>query len=68
MEIIKRGTVERGILGSWWLVDDNFTSTTRLSGEWVEQYRGRKLVIALDEEGEPFFEIAAKILNGVEEK
>mgnify|MGYP001571943847 CR=1 FL=1 len=64
MGIIKQGKVERGIVGTWWLVDGNGNSITRLSGEWVEQYAGRALgIVPLDEEEKPVFEMMAEILD-----
>lgn len=69
MQIITKGMVVPGILGTWWLVDDKGNSTTRLSGDWVEQYVGQELaIVVLNEQTKPWFKFMAEILNGKEEK
>ncbi len=76
MDIIKRGTVERGIGGTWWLYE-NVTSIARLSGDWAEVYEGRELaIVGIDKPIDILFDIIAEmqskkekaeILNGKEE-
>jgi len=68
VEIIKIGTVD-GLRFQLRLFDDEGNVLARLYGDWVLPYKGKRLgIVALDEEGEPFFEIAAKILNPKEEE
>ena len=69
MEIIKRGTVERGVPWTWWLVGSDKKLIARLCGDWVEQYEGQELaIIVLDGQTDAsavwWFETMAKVLNG----
>ena len=68
MQIITKGMVVPGILGTWWLVDDKGNSTTRLSGDWVEQYAGQELgIVSIDKPIDILFDIIAEMQAKKEE-
>ena len=68
MEIIVKGRVEGG-LSPLRLFDDEGNVLAGFYGDWIRPYKGKRLgIVALDENEEPFFEIAAKILNPKEEE